>query len=35
MRRFPYSVIYEVLESSLLILAIAHQHRKPYYWEQK
>lgn len=32
MRRFPYSVIYEVSADTLLILAVAHQHRKPFYW---
>jgi plasmid stabilization system protein ParE len=34
MRRFPYSVIYEISEDALLILAIGHQHRRPYYWQK-
>jgi plasmid stabilization system protein ParE len=34
MRRFPYSVIYEISEDTLLILAIGHQHRRPYYWQK-
>ena len=31
-RRFPYSVLYAVDASEILILAIAHQNRKPGYW---
>jgi hypothetical protein len=31
--RFPYSVIYgKADDGKLLILALAHQHRKPSYW---
>lgn len=33
MRRFPYSLIYEITGDTLLILAVAHQHRKPFYWQ--
>jgi plasmid stabilization system protein ParE len=32
LRRFPYSVIYAQEGSDLLVLAFAHQHRKPGYW---
>lgn len=35
LRRFPYSVIYTQHESDLLVLAIAHQHRKPDYWRSR
>jgi plasmid stabilization system protein ParE len=31
-RRFPYSVVYEVLADAILILAVAHHRRKPGYW---
>ena len=31
LRRFPYSVIYAQEGSDLLVLAVAHQHRKPGY----
>jgi len=30
--RFPYNVIYEVDDESALVLAIAHQRKRPYYW---
>ena len=34
-RRFPYSVIYETLPHAVLIVAVAHQRRKPGYWRQR
>lgn len=30
--KFPYKVLYSVQNSNIIILAIAHQHRKPGYW---
>lgn len=35
LRKFPYSIIYKVGEESILILAIAHQKRKPKYWAER
>jgi len=35
LRRFPYSVIYAQEGSDLLVLAVAHQHRKPGYWRAR
>ena len=32
LRRFPCSVVYTQDGADLLVLAIAHQHRKPGYW---
>ena len=32
LKRFPYSVFYEVLGSTVMVLAIAHHRRKPSYW---
>lgn len=32
-KRFPYSILYSFLdESSLFVIAIVHQSRKPGYW---
>lgn len=31
-RRFPYVVIYRVLQNEIRILVVAHQRRKPNYW---
>lgn len=35
LRRFPYGIIYQVLESEILIVAIANLHRKPDYWHSR
>lgn len=35
LKRFPYSVIYTMDASELLVLAIAHQHRKPAFWSDR
>lgn len=35
LNRFPYSVIYSLDGDDLLVLAIAHQHRKPGYWRDR
>ncbi len=32
LHKFPYKIIYSVEIDHLLIIAIAHQHRKPEYW---
>lgn len=31
-RRFPYSVMYSVVEERIRVLAVAHDRRRPYYW---
>ena len=35
LRRFPYSIIYQVTEDELRILAVAHHRRHPAYWTQR
>jgi len=35
LKGFPYSLVYEVRESELLILAVAHTSRKPGYWRNR
>jgi plasmid stabilization system protein ParE len=35
LQSFPYSVIYREKESAVQILAIAHGHRRPGYWEDR
>jgi plasmid stabilization system protein ParE len=32
LKRFPYSVFYEVMGNRVTVLAIAHHRRKPGYW---
>jgi plasmid stabilization system protein ParE len=35
LRRFPYGLIYAVDEGSILIVAVAHTHRRPDYWRER
>lgn len=32
---FPYMLIYTIEESEIIVLAVAHQHRKPNYWKNR
>ena len=32
LKRFPYSVIYERINTDFMVLAIAHAKRRPTYW---
>ena len=32
LQKFPFSILYSVEKNCLLILAIAHQRRRPRYW---
>lgn len=32
LRRFPYHLIYRADEGALVVLAVAHQRRRPRYW---
>jgi toxin ParE1/3/4 len=33
MARFPYAVVYSLLDDDILILAVAHHRRRPFYWQ--
>ncbi|MBN1655079.1 MAG: type II toxin-antitoxin system RelE/ParE family toxin [Deltaproteobacteria bacterium] len=33
--RFPYAVIMACLKEELVVVAVAHQHRKPGYWRKR
>ena len=32
LRKFPYNLIYSILNVKIYIIAVAHQNRKPEYW---
>jgi hypothetical protein len=34
-RRFPFSLIYFIQETSILVVAVAHGRRKPGYWNNR
>lgn len=33
--RFPYGVIYSPGQEEILVIAIAHMHRRPRYWQDR
>ena len=35
LNRFPYTITYSCDEPEILVLAIAHMHRKPRYWAER
>ncbi len=35
LRRFPYSVIYQMTADELRVIAIAHHRRRPGYWARR
>jgi len=32
LHKFPYKLMYSMEEDHILVIAVAHQHRRPYYW---
>lgn len=32
LHKFPYKLLYSIEEDHILVIAVAHQHRKPDYW---
>ena len=34
-RRFPYGLIYGMETQTVMIVAVAHLHRKPFYWTRR
>jgi plasmid stabilization system protein ParE len=35
LKRYPYTVMYEVVDRQVTVLAIAHQRRRPGYWQNR
>lgn len=35
LRRFPYGLIYATLDQEIVIVAVAHLHRRPDYWRKR
>jgi plasmid stabilization system protein ParE len=35
LRRFPYSLVYQVLSDRVLVVALAHHKRRPAYWSDR
>lgn len=35
LRRFPYGIIYQLLDTEILVIAVANLHRTPDYWKNR
>lgn len=35
LKHFPYTVMYEVLDHQVTVFAVAHQRRRPGYWQDR
>ena len=35
LKAFPYAMIYEVRDTEILVVAVAHNRRKPGYWRKR
>lgn len=35
LRRFPYSIIYALRDEEVIIVAVAHQRKRPGYWRRR
>lgn len=35
LRQFPFSIVYRVRNEEVLVLAVAHAHRRPGYWKDR
>lgn len=33
--RFPFGIIYQIKKDRIRIIAVAHLHREPHYWEKR
>lgn len=35
LRRFPFGLVYVVIDDTLWVIALAHGRRRPYYWRDR
>jgi plasmid stabilization system protein ParE len=35
LKRFPYSVVYRMDDTRIVVVAVAHAHRRPAYWRAR
>ncbi len=35
LRRFPFGILYEIIEDSIYVIAVMHLKRKPFYWKDR
>lgn len=32
---FPYSLVYSIEDETIVVIAVAHTHREPHYWNER
>jgi toxin ParE1/3/4 len=32
---FPYAIVFSILDDAILVLAVAHHKRRPFYWKDR
>jgi plasmid stabilization system protein ParE len=35
LHQFPFSIVYRILDKEVVVLAVAHGHRRPGYWRKR
>lgn len=35
LHRFPYFIVYRITETSVIVVAVVHAHRRPGYWKAR
>jgi len=35
LQRFPYAIVYKILDDRILVVAVAHQKQRPGYWRER
>lgn len=35
LKRFPYKLVFKIIEQEIIIIAVAHHKRKPGYWKKR
>lgn len=35
LHQFPFSIVYRILDEEVVVLAVAHGHRRPGYWRKR
>jgi plasmid stabilization system protein ParE len=35
LRTYPYHVVYQLLPNRIVVLAVSHHHRRPFYWRSR
>jgi hypothetical protein len=34
-KKFPFGIIYQIIEKQIVVIAVMHLHKKPDYWKKR